>query len=691
LRSLAHVLGDSGNQFEYFGDAHQLFDLLCPAHSRSSAAGRRPCVTDYVCVAGELTCSTKLVSLTRGHMITLGLRDYVCLTTTNNPTPPARGENGFRLGGIDTVDLAPVGSDVPCSGSFMPLRLRLVFAPLMLAILAGGRAADAEWPDGNGATFRAEPVEALGPLLLFRAGPLSSRAVTMRLFSTNDCVRFQQAVAGRAPRATRWTEATGAASREFIGKLQWFNPWLGPQRAFDFASAPEPELLLVLFGGRWLGLLLDDLAPFITRAERVYPGRVATVVLLQRAEQPSALRGPPDYAGELPGSHIWLVASPENQSALKIVSRFGPKEPTDGFAAVMMTRQGVPLFAGPLNTAGEVMSFVDGASDLLWQLNPANPRSAADRLHYLRAVRPVEFARSTAEPLLLIDPFRHDVLRQRGIARVEAKLGIAADGAVTDVELLPASEMPVSLTGLVIETLRRNAVYLPAIARGATVPGSSHYVLNVEPLNPQLAADAAWIKGEARVDVPLPSWLVLKPVRVGEKVFSTVERIAADGTVVLKPVTAGRSDGTSRRAETNAFVSDWFAPEGPASVRPREGDPQEVDGEKLVWRRMVSAGGFVNLLPRPGDRSHDFCIGYAWTEFEAPEDTDAWLGIGSDDGLRVWFNGELVDDKWLTRRSRLDDDVVAVRLKKGRNQILVKVQNHTKDWSFTCRLRMRGN
>jgi hypothetical protein len=36
---------------------------------------------------------------------------------------------------------------------------------------------------------------------------------------------------------------------------------------------------------------------------------------------------------------------------------------------------------------------------------------------------------------------------------------------------------------------------------------------------------------------------------------------------------------------------------------------------------------------------------------------DAWLGIGSDDGLKIWFNGELVHDKWIRRMSRIDDDV----------------------------------
>jgi len=52
-------------------------------------------------------------------------------------------------------------------------------------------------------------------------------------------------------------------------------------------------------------------------------------------------------------------------------------------------------------------------------------------------------------------------------------------------------------------------------------------------------------------------------------------------------------------------------------------------------------------------------------------------------------NGALVADSWIVRPSRLDDDVVPVRLKAGRNQILVKVQNETAAWSFIARLRGR--
>jgi len=358
---------------------------------------------------------------------------------------------------------------------------------------------------------------------------------------------------------------------------------------------------------------------------------------------------------------------------------------------VLMTREGIPLLGGPANDVGEVMKFVDGASDMLWQLNPANPHSARDRLHYLRAVRPVQFAETTAEPMLLIDPFKVDVLRQRGVKRVDADFEVGPDGVAAKVALKPESEIPAALVPAIAEALRRNAIFLPAIDHGAEVAGGYHYSLKIEAAKPNVAVDAAWVNGEARVDVPLKSWLVLKPIRVPERVFSMIDRIGPDGTVMLSAVTAGDPSKVSNKSQMNAFNSDWFVEQGPASVHPVVGEQQEVDGEKLVWKKAKAEDGRVDFLGSAEYNSHNYCIGYAWTEFEVAQDADGWLGIGSDDGLKVWHNGELVDDKWVQRTSRLDDEVVPLRLKQGKNTLLIKIQNVRGLWCFTARLRVRGS
>jgi hypothetical protein len=560
--------------------------------------------------------------------------------------------------------------------------LRVVLG--VMVATGSARAAAPEWKDHQGATFRGEPVEAMGPLLMFRTGAMSSRFLPMRTFAPEDCVRFYQAIAARPERAATWSEAKGAATSDLAGRV--LRADRGQLEKFDATKVPEPELLMVMYAGRRAQdaatphYLLDNLAPFVNRVQRVFPGRVASVVVATRQSNLN-LRG-------LPSARTWLVAEADKLGAMRVVPRFAPGE---GFAMVLLTREGVPLLGGPANDLREVMGFIDRASDILWQLNPENPRSARDRLHYLRAVRPVQFAAGRAEPVLLFDPLRVEALRQRGVKRVDAEFMLGADGAVAEVTLAPTSELPAALAGPLAEALRRSAVFLPAMENGAAVPGRFSYRVEVGAADAKLAADAAWVKGEARVEVPFKSWLVLRPIKVPEQVFSKIEGVRADGTVMMQAVTAGAAGKVSTASQMNSFHTDWFADLGPASVVPVAGMKQDVDGEKLTWKRFNTDQGLVDFLDGARTGSYDFCIGYAWTEVEVPEACDAWLGIGSDDGLKIWLNGELVNDKWTARTSRLDDDVVPLRLRAGKNHFLIKIQNVKGHWSFTARLRVRGN
>jgi hypothetical protein len=375
---------------------------------------------------------------------------------------------------------------------------------------------------------------------------------------------------------------------------------------------------------------------------------------------------------------------------MKHVGRFVPGS---GFVAMMMTREGVPLIGAAVNDDFEVMKFVDSASAILWELNPVNPRTWRDRAHYLRAVRPAEFATGAAPPMVLADPFRADVLRQRGVSRIDLHLEVDSEGDVQRVTMRPSAEMPVAFAAPLGEAIGRSGLVLPGIDKGWPTAGECDYTFVVPPpLETQLAADAAWVNGEARVDVPFTSWLVLKPIRLSEQAFSTILGVGADGITRMSAVTAGTDPSKiSTRTQLNAFNSDWFSEKGgAASVSPSEGERVDIDGEKLAWKRMKPYDGLVDFLGSADYNSHNYCVGYAWTEVEVPAETEAWLGFGSDDGAKVWVNGELVNDHWVQRTSRIDDDVVPLRLKAGKNQFLVKIQNIKGRWSFTARLRVRG-
>jgi len=69
-------------------------------------------------------------------------------------------------------------------------------------------------------------------------------------------------------------------------------------------------------------------------------------------------------------------------------------------------------------------------------------------------------------------------------------------------------------------------------------------------------------------------------------------------------------------------------------------------------------------------------------EIESSEACQTTLRCGSDDGIQIWLNGAIVHRNEVGRAYRPDSDVVTVRLRAGRNRILVKIDNYHGGWGF---------
>ncbi|HVV01183.1 MAG TPA: hypothetical protein VHH88_07445, partial [Verrucomicrobiae bacterium] len=64
----------------------------------------------------------------------------------------------------------------------------------------------------------------------------------------------------------------------------------------------------------------------------------------------------------------------------------------------------------------------------------------------------------------------------------------------------------------------------------------------------------------------------------------------------------------------------------------------------------------------------------------------ARLELGSDDGIKVWLNGKPVLANNTARPLRIGSDKVDIGLKKGWNELLLKVTQNTQGWEFCARL-----
>ena len=110
-----------------------------------------------------------------------------------------------------------------------------------------------------------------------------------------------------------------------------------------------------------------------------------------------------------------------------------------------------------------------------------------------------------------------------------------------------------------------------------------------------------------------------------------------------------------------------------------------IDNIDYEWAALESEHGIVDLTQLSAS-NNDLNTAYIWTQIDMPKETTGTLGIGSDDGVKVWLNGELVHENWQNREVAPDDDHVPVTFRKGKNQLVLKVQNALGAWGFCCRL-----
>jgi len=79
-------------------------------------------------------------------------------------------------------------------------------------------------------------------------------------------------------------------------------------------------------------------------------------------------------------------------------------------------------------------------------------------------------------------------------------------------------------------------------------------------------------------------------------------------------------------------------------------------------------------------------LAYGLTYLYSPEERQATLLLGSDDGVKLWVNDVLVHTNPAYRGAYPDQDRVSVNLKAGWNKVLIKVLQGAGGWGFYLRI-----
>ena len=128
-------------------------------------------------------------------------------------------------------------------------------------------------------------------------------------------------------------------------------------------------------------------------------------------------------------------------------------------------------------------------------------------------------------------------------------------------------------------------------------------------------------------------------------------------------------------------LDEVYAPEKKVDLTATYSSPQRKQGE-LKWTKVLRDGaGYVDLQAHYAPKS-EFIMSYLYREIESPADQEAVISLGADDGAKLWLNGNKVYETRAHEAAAPDKARVKVKLKKGTNQLLLKIVNGNNPHGF---------
>ena len=115
---------------------------------------------------------------------------------------------------------------------------------------------------------------------------------------------------------------------------------------------------------------------------------------------------------------------------------------------------------------------------------------------------------------------------------------------------------------------------------------------------------------------------------------------------------------------------------GEKNAIPTEGMRVNISGKNIerTWFKHHNTDDKIHLAKLLNPK--DMVVAYAFCQIESPINQKSILSIGSNDGVRVFLNGEEVHEshdfngRWL----QADNDYVPVELKQGTNNLMLKIE-----------------
>ena len=115
----------------------------------------------------------------------------------------------------------------------------------------------------------------------------------------------------------------------------------------------------------------------------------------------------------------------------------------------------------------------------------------------------------------------------------------------------------------------------------------------------------------------------------------------------------------------------------------------------LVWRwgcYSDNVNSVINRIGLSNDQGLNYHSAYALINIRSPrERRNVAMGVGSDDAVKVWLNGEVVHVNKVDRRTTGIQDLFRVNLNAGNNLLMVKVSDNLWNWGMFFEVYLEQN
>jgi len=134
------------------------------------------------------------------------------------------------------------------------------------------------------------------------------------------------------------------------------------------------------------------------------------------------------------------------------------------------------------------------------------------------------------------------------------------------------------------------------------------------------------------------------------------------------------------------YFTDYLAPVGGEEGVSPEQDAEftGADGVRHRWELYTSPGDYIDLTTVYEETQK--VEAYAACRLVSDSAREIVIGLGSNDGIKAWLNGEVIWDNHLPRGADADQDWVLGRVKEGANLLLLKIDQGLGDWGFYARV-----